>query len=139
MTSARLLILLLALAASGCSVFRRHKAEPPPAPVVAAPVPAQPVAAPTPPTAARDLADAMTTVLHLRPDQTTKVRQILNATVTQANAAQQQYPAQSAQLTAALRRINAASDTQLRQVLGPATYKALQTKQAQVQAQMQQR
>ena len=90
----------------------------------------------TPPTAARDLASAMTTVLHLRPEQTAKVRQILSATVEQANAARQQYPAQSPQLTSALRRINATSESQLRQALGPATYKQLQAKRAQIQAQM---
>lgn len=81
----------------------------------------------------------MTTVLHLRPTQTTKVRQLLATTVAQANAARKQYPAQSEQLTAALRRINANSDSQMRQVLGPVTYKELQTKRAQIQAQMQKR
>ena len=81
----------------------------------------------------------MAIVLHLRPAQTTKVRQLLATTVTQANAVRKKYPAQSAQLMAALRRINANSDSQMRQVLGPVTYKAMQTKRAQIQAQMKQR
>jgi hypothetical protein len=80
----------------------------------------------------------MTTVLRLRPDQTTKVRQILSSTVEQVNAARQQYPAQSPPLNAALTRINAASDKQMREALGPATYKELQAKRPQIQAQMQQ-
>ncbi|AMR28033.1 hypothetical protein A0257_13660 [Hymenobacter psoromatis] len=91
---------------------------------------------PTPPTAARDLADAMTTVLHLTPEQTVKARQVLNSTVTQANAARQQYPAPSPQLNVALKRINLASDKELRQVLGPAAYHEMQVKQAQLQAEM---
>jgi len=78
----------------------------------------------------------MTTVLHLRPDQTGKVRQVLNSTVEQANAARQQHPAQSAQLTAALTRINAASDKELRQILGPTAYREMQVKRAQIQAEM---
>ena len=94
---------------------------------------------PTPPTAARDLADAMTTVLRLRPDQTTRARQVLNSTVEQVNAARKQYPAQSPQLNAALARINAASDKQLRQILGPTSYREMQVKRAQIQAEMQQR
>jgi hypothetical protein len=94
---------------------------------------------PTPPTAARDLADAMTTVLHLRPDQTTRAREVLNSTVEQVNAARRQYPAQSPQLNAALARINASSDKQLRQILGPTSYREMQVKRAQIQAEMQQR
>lgn len=132
--SSRLLAGATVLAlASSCAIFHRRHAKP--APVVET---VRTAASPTPPTAARDLADAMTTVLHLRPDQTGKVRQILASTVEQANAARQQNPAQSPQLAAALRRINAASDSQLRQVLGPATYKELQTKQPQIQAEMRQ-
>jgi hypothetical protein len=94
---------------------------------------------PTPPTAARDLADAMTTVLRLRPDQTTKVRQVLNTTVEQVNAARKQYPAQSPQLNATLARINAASDKQLRTILGPTSYREMQVKRAQIQTEMQKR
>ncbi|MVN76077.1 hypothetical protein GO988_07050 [Hymenobacter sp. HMF4947] len=120
--------------ASSCSIFHRKHAEP--APVVET---VRTPDSPTPPTAARDLADVMTSVLHLRPDQTTKVRQILSSTVEQANAARQQYPAQSPQLNAALSRINKDSDSQMRQALGPATYKEMQAKGAQIRAQMQQR
>lgn len=126
-------LLALGLAGSGCSIFHRHRDEP------ASTVVAPPVAAPVPTTAARDLADVMTDVLKLRPDQTGKVRQVLNATVEQVNTARQQYPAQSPQLTASLTRINRASDTQLRQVLGPAKYRELQAKRAQIQAEMQRR
>jgi len=125
----------LLVAASSCSVFHRHRAAP--APAVVEPV--RTPDSPTPPTAARDLADAMTTVLHLRPDQTTRARQVLNATVEQVNAARQQYPAQSPQLNAALARINAASDKQLRTILGPTSYREMQVKRAQIQAEMQQR
>ena len=133
-----LVALVLLLAASSCSLFRRHRdATPPPPPVVVETV--RTPDSPTPPKAARDLADAMTTVLHLRPDQTGKIRQVLNATVEQVNAARQQYPAKSPQLNAQLQRINAKSDSQLRTLLGPIKYKELQTKQPQIQAEMQQR
>ncbi len=125
---------LLALALVGtasCSIFHRHRAE---APVVVETV--RTTDSPTPPTAARDLADAMTTVLHLSPEQTLKARQVLASTVTQVNAARQQYPAQSPQLKTSLARINASSDKELRQVLGPAAYKEMQVKRAQIQAEM---
>jgi predicted ATPase len=125
----------LLVAASSCSVFHRHR-DAAPAVVVE---PVRTPDSPTPPTAARDLADAMTTVLHLRPDQTTRARQVLNSTVEQVNAARQQYPAQSPQLNAALARINASSDKQLRQILGPTSYREMQVKRAQIQAEMQQR
>jgi hypothetical protein len=94
---------------------------------------------PTPPTAARDLADVMTTTLNLKPEQTTKVRAILNNTVSEVNAARQKYPPKSAPLTAELKRINASSEGQLRQVLGPAGYQQYQAKKRQIAAQMQQR
>ena len=130
--------LLVALLVSSCSIFHRHRTEAPsPPPVVVETV--RTPDSPTPPKAARDLADAMTTVLHLRPDQTGKVRQVLNSTVEQVNAARQQYPAQSPQLAAQLQRINAKSDGALRTLLGPAKYKELQTKRAQIQTEMQQR
>ncbi|MGI4762366.1 MAG: hypothetical protein ACRYF0_16775 [Janthinobacterium lividum] len=125
----------LLVAASSCSVFHRHRDAPAPAAVE----PVRTTDSPTPPTAARDLADAMTTVLRLRPDQTTRARQVLNSTVEQVNAARRQYPAQSPQLNAALARINAASDKQLRQILGPTSYREMQVKRAQIQAEMQQR
>ncbi|MGI4739217.1 MAG: hypothetical protein ACRYG7_28965 [Janthinobacterium lividum] len=134
MTPTRLFLsaLTLSLAASSCSIFHRHRTAPAPPVVETVRTPDSP----TPPTAARDLADAMTTVLHLRPDQTGKVRQVLNSTVEQANAARQQHPAQSAQLTAALTRINTASDKELRQILGPTAYREMQVKRAQIQAEM---
>lgn len=133
MTPTRLVLsaLTLTLAASGCSIFHRHR---PPAPPVVETV--RTPDSPTPPTAARDLADAMTTVLHLRPDQTGKVRQVLNSTVEQANAARQQYPAQSPQLNAALARINTSSDKELRQLLGATAYREMQVKRVQIQAEM---
>lgn len=81
----------------------------------------------------------MTTVLRLRPDQTTKVRQVLSTTVEQVNAARQQYPAQSPQLNAAIARINASSDKQMRTILGPTSYREMQVKRAQIQAEMQKR
>ncbi|MGI4835357.1 MAG: hypothetical protein ACRYFK_18040 [Janthinobacterium lividum] len=126
-------LLLLTLAGSGCSIFHRHRHEP--SPTVAAPAPA----APLPPTAARDLADVMTDVLKLRPDQTGKVRQILSETVAEVNAVRQQHPAPSPELTAALTRINATSEGKLRQVLGTAKYQELQAKRPQIQAEMQRR
>ena len=126
-------LLLLTLAGSGCSLFRRHRPEPPP--VAATPPPA----APLPPTAARDLADVMADVLKLRPDQTGKVRQILNETVAEVNAARQQHPTQSPELTTALTRINTTSEAKLRQVLGTAKYQELQAKRSQIQAEMQRR
>ncbi|MFD1468466.1 hypothetical protein ACFQ48_09535 [Hymenobacter caeli] len=135
MHSARLstLVLALGLTASGCSIF--HKRAKAPAPVTeAAPAPA-PVA-PTPVAAARDLADAMTTVLKLTPDQTDRIRGVLRGTVEQVNAARQQHPAQSPELAAALKRINISSQAELQKIMGPAKYSEFKTKQAQVQAEM---
>ncbi|MCC3154462.1 hypothetical protein Q3A66_15495 [Hymenobacter sp. BT770] len=94
---------------------------------------------PTPPTAARDLADVMTTELKLTPDQTLRVRTILNGTVAQANAAKEKFPAQSPQLMAELKRINIESQKELRVVLGPAKFKQLQVNQRKMAAEMQQR
>ncbi|WP_151086806.1 hypothetical protein [Hymenobacter baengnokdamensis] len=127
----RPLLAIILLATASCAIFHRHHDTP-----AAVTEPVRTTDSPTPPTAARDLADAMTTVLHLRPDQTTKVRQVLAATVEQVNAARKQYPAQSPQLNAALAHINASSDKQLRQILGPATYQQLKAKQPQIQAEM---
>jgi len=127
----------LLLFASSCAIFHRHRDDAPaPPPVVVETV--RTPDSPTPPKAARDLADAMTTVLHLPAEKTGQLRQILNSTVEQANAARQQHPAQSPQLTAELQRINAKSASQLRTLLGPAKFKELQTKQPQIQAEMQQ-
>ncbi|ALW85139.1 hypothetical protein AUC43_08565 [Hymenobacter sedentarius] len=94
---------------------------------------------PTPPTAARDLADVMTTELKLTPDQTLRVRTILNGTVAQANAAKEKFPSQSPQLMAELKRINIESQKELRVVLGPAKFKQLQVNQRKMAAEMQQR
>ena len=94
---------------------------------------------PTPPVAARDLADVMTSVLSLQPEQTGKVRDILNNTVAQVNAARQKHPPKSAPLTAELKRISAASEARLKQTLGEAKYKEFQGKKKQIQAEMQQR
>lgn len=128
----------LLLFASSCALFHRHRDDAPaPPPVVVETV--RTPDSPTPPKAARDLADAMTTVLHLPTEKTGQLRQILNGTVEQANAARQQYAAQSPQLNAELQRINAKSASQLRTLLGPAKFKELQTKQPQIQAEMQQR
>lgn len=134
--SFRLLGCATLLLASSCAIFHRHR-EASPAPAVVAPV--RTPDSPTPPTAARDLADVITSVLHLRADQTGPVRRVLSSTVEQVNAARQQYPAQSPQLNAALQRINVKSEGQLRTLLGPTKYKELQTKRAQIQAEMQQR
>jgi predicted ATPase len=135
MTPARLFFsaLTLSLAASSCAVFHRHHKEVAPPVVETVRTPDSP----TPPTAARDLADAMTTVLHLRPDQTTRVRQVLSSTVDQVNSARKQYPAQSPQLNSALAHINSASDKQIRTILGPTSYREMQVKRAQIQAEMQ--
>lgn len=128
----------LLLFASSCALFHRHRDDAPaPPPVVVETV--RTPDSPTPPKAARDLADAMTTVLHLPTEKTSQLRQILNGTVEQANAARQQYAAQSPQLNAELQRINAKSASQLRTLLGPVKFKELQTKQPQIQAEMQQR
>lgn len=129
----RPLLASLLLLSAGCSVFHRHRAAP--APVVTA-APAAAPAAPTPVTAARDLADAMTTVLKLPADQTGRIRTVLNGTVEQVNAARQQYPAQSPELAAALKRINITSQAELQKIMGPAKYNEFKTKQAQVQAEM---
>lgn len=127
------LILALGLAASGCSVF--HKRTKAPAPVTeAAPAPAP--AAPTPVTAARDLADAMSAILKLTPEQTGRIRTVLNGTVEQANAASKQHPAQSPELAAALKHINITSQAELQKIMGPTKYREFRAKQAQVQAEM---
>ena len=134
MHSVRLSVLLaLGLSATSCSVFHRREK---PAPIVET---VRTPDSPTPTAAARDLADVMTAELKLTPAQTTQVRQILASTVADVNAARQQFPAKSAPLTAALQRINASSEGQLRQALGAATYQEFQQKKRQIQAQLQQR
>jgi len=134
MRSVRLSVLLaLGLSAASCSVFHRREK---PAPVVET---VRTPDSPTPPAAARDLADVMTTDLQLTPDQTTRVRTILSSTVAQANAAKQQFPPQSPQLLAQLKSINISSQKELRVVLGPVKFKQLQANQRKMATQMQQR
>ena len=134
MHSVRLSVLLaLGLSAASCSVFHRREK---PAPIVET---VRTPDSPTPTAAARDLADVMTTDLQLTPDQTTRVRTILNSTVAQANAAKQQFPPQSPQLLAQLKSINISSQKELRVVLGPVKFKQLQANQRKMAAQMQQR
>ena len=129
----RCLPALLLLTAS-CSIFHRDK----PAPMVAA---VRTESSPAPPTAARDLADVMSTALKLPPDQTGRVRNVLNGTLQQSNAAKQKLPAQSPQLLAELKRINVNSQKELRTVIGPEKFKLLQTKSVQqkIAADMQQK
>ena len=134
MHSVRLSVLLaLGLSAASCSVFHRREK---PAPIVET---VRTPDSPTPPAAARDLADVMTTDLQLTPDQTTRVRTILSSTVAQANAAKQQFPPQSPQLLAQLKSINISSQKELRVVLGPVKFKQLQANQRKMATQMQQR
>ena len=134
MRSTRLSVLLaLGLSAASCSVFHRREK---PAPVVET---VRTADSPTPTAAARDLADVMATDLSLTPDQTARVRTILSSTVAQANAAKQQFPAQSPQLLAELKRINISSQKELRVVLGPVKFKQLQANQRKMATQMQQR
>ena len=125
-------LLFLGLASSSCSIFHRDK----PAPVVET---VRTPESPTPVAAARDLADVMANDLSLSPDQTTRVRTILAGTVEQANAAKSKFPAQSPQLLTELKRINLASQKELRVVLGPAKFKQLQANQRKMATQMQQR
>ena len=134
MRSVRLSVLLaLGLSAASCSVFHRREKPAPMVETVRTPD------SPTPPAAARDLADVMTTDLQLTPDQTTRVRTILSSTVAQANAAKQQFPPQSPQLLAQLKSINISSQKELRVVLGPVKFKQLQANQRKMATQMQQR
>ena len=124
---------LLALALGGCSIFHHGEKHAPMVETVRTPD------SPMPTTAARDLADVMATELKLTPDQTVRVRTILNSTVTQANAAKEKLPAQSPQLLAELKRININSQKELRVVLGPVKFKQLQANLRKMAAQMQQR
>ena len=134
MRSVRLSVLLaLSLATASCSIFR-HRAKP--APVIET---VRTADSPTPPTAARDLADVMATDLQLTPDQTSQVRTVLNGTVAQANTAKEKFPPKSPQLLTKLKRINTASQNQLRVILGPAKFKQLQANQRKMAAEMQQR
>lgn len=134
MLSTRLaLALFLSLSLlAGCA--RRNRADK--APVVET---VRTADSPTPPTAARDLADVMTSTLDLKPEQTTKVRAILANTVSEVNAARQKHAPKSAPLMTELKRISASSEAQLKQTLGPVKYQEFQAKKRQIQAEMQQR
>ena len=128
-------LLACSLAPASCSVFHHHDK---PAPVVEA---ARTESSPAPPTAARDLADVMSTELRLTPDQTGRVRTVLNGTHKESNAAKEKLPAQSPQLLAELKRINISSQKELRTVIGPEKFKLLQTRpvQEKIAAEMQQK
>ena len=130
--SAPLSVLLLALALTNCA-RRDRPAKTPIVETVRTPD------SPMPTTAARDLADVMATDLSLTPDQTGRVRAILNNTVTQANAAKERLAPQSPQLLTELKRININSQKELRAVLGPVKFKQLQANQRKMATQMQQR
>lgn len=124
----------LLVATSSCSIFHRKKSSP----VVET---VRTTDSPAPPTAARDLADVMGTELQLTPDQTVRVRTILNGTLAESNAAKEKYAPKSPQLLAELKRINTTSQRELSAVVGPAKFKQLQTRgvQQKIAAQMQQR
>ncbi|MCI1186735.1 hypothetical protein MON38_04845 [Hymenobacter sp. DH14] len=126
--------LSLSVTAASCSIFHRDK----PTPVVET---VRTESSPAPPTAARDLADVMSTELKLTADQTTRVRTVLNGTLKESNAAKEKLPAQSPQLMAELKRININSQKELRAVIGPEKFKLLQTKSVQqkIAADMQQK
>ncbi len=127
-------LLSFSLATASCSIFHRDK----PTPIVET---VRTESSPAPPTAARDLADVMSTELRLTPDQTTRVRTVLNGTLQQSNAAKQKLAPQSPQLLAELKRINISSQKELRTVVGPEKFKLLQTKSVQqkIAAEMQQK
>ncbi|GAB3577081.1 hypothetical protein [Hymenobacter daeguensis] len=133
--SSRLLpALSVSLLLGSCSLFHRDK----PAPVVET---VRTADSPAPPTAARDLADVMGTELRLTPEQTDRVRTILNGTLTESNAAKEKFAPKSPQLMAELKRINSNSQKQLSAVVGPAKFKQLQTRavQQKIALEMQQR
>lgn len=135
MRASRLSLLLsLSLTAASCSLFHRNK----PAPVVET---VRTADSPAPPTAARDLADVMGTELKLTPDQTGRVRTILNGTLSESNAAKEKFAPKSPQLLAELKRINIKSQRELSAVVGPAKFKQLQTRavQQKIATEMQQR
>ena len=126
--------LSLSLTAASCSIFHRDK----PAPVVET---VRTESSPAPATAARDLADVMSTALKLSPNQTARVRTVLNGTLKESNAAKEKLAPQSPQLTAELKRINLNSQKELRAVVGSDKFKLLQTKSVQqkIAAEMQQK
>lgn len=123
-------LLLLLVLASGCARRRaqREAADKPSPP---------PVETRTPEEIrrdnVRDLASVMAEELKLNDDQTKRIRQVLAGTVEQVNAAQSKYGTDKAALTSALRRINAASEGQLKQVMTPAQYQLYQQRKPQIQ------
>ncbi|SNR53715.1 MULTISPECIES: hypothetical protein [Hymenobacter] len=133
MSAARPLLILACITSLAAGCARRHNASIPEAKSVATPAPV------VESRAARDLTDVLTEELKLTNDQRTKVRAIFTSTAEQANAAQRQYAANRPAMMTELKRINAASDKELQQVLTPAQYQQLKAKQRQVQAQMQSR
>ncbi|RSK37294.1 hypothetical protein [Hymenobacter metallilatus] len=126
-----LAVLLAASLLAGCA--RRTKDKSPTATATTTPAP---VVAPT---AARDLTDVLTEELNLTSDQRGKVRAVFTNTTEQANSAKQRLGSNRSALLAELKRINAASDQELKSILTPAQYQQLKAKQRQVQAQMQAR
>ncbi|OGX82023.1 hypothetical protein BEN47_05230 [Hymenobacter lapidarius] len=125
-------ILASGLALGSCTLFRKREK----IPVVET---VRTADSPTPVTAARDLADVMATELNLSPEQTTQVREVLNRTVKQANAAKATFAPKSPQLMTELKRINTSSQKELQIVLGPTKFKQLQANQRKMAAEMQQR
>ena len=127
-------LLFLSLATASCSIFHHAK----PAPMVET---VRTESSPAPPTAARDLADVMSTELKLTSDQTGRLRTVLSGTLKESNAAKEKLPAQSTQLLTELKRININSQKELRVVVGPEKFKLLQTKSVQqkIAADMQQK
>lgn len=81
----------------------------------------------------RDLASVMAEELKLNDDQTKRIRQVLAGTVEQVNAAQGKYGTDKTALTAALRRINATSESQLKQIMTPGQYQLYQQRKPQIQ------
>ncbi|MCC2547351.1 hypothetical protein LJY25_12925 [Hymenobacter sp. BT175] len=126
-----LLFLLALVLATGCA---RRKKDIPTARTAEAvtPAPAPEIKKRT----ARDLADVMTDELQLLPSQQSKVRAVLNETVEQVNAARQRLGADKAALGVELKRINANSEGELRQILTAAQYKEYQAKKRQMAEQM---
>lgn len=123
-----LLALLVVTLATGCA-RRRAKRE--------AAAPSTPTETRTPEAIrrenVRDLASVMAEELKLRDDQTQRIRQVLASTVEQVNAAQSKFGTDKAGLTSALRRINATSEGQLKQIMTPAQYQLYQQRKPQIQ------
>jgi hypothetical protein len=81
----------------------------------------------------RDLAAVMTEELQLRDEQTLRIRQVLATTVEQVNEAQTKFGSDKAGLTTALKRINATSESQLKQIMTSAQYQMYQQRKPQIQ------